>query len=193
MNTLVLEKDYTAQEYLERGERADRKHEFHRGKIVPVSGVSFIHNTIAVNILTALKIAIRTKRSNHYVTNSDTKIWIDAAERFVYPDAVLVLKRPIYYKGRTDIITNPLLVVEILSPGTQKKDRTAKFDDYRTLPTLQEYVLVDQDQPQVSVFNRSANWQETVVQGGTHSLQLASADITLALADIYEGIDELRR
>ena len=72
------------------------------------------------------------------------------------------------------------------------KDRTAKFDDYRTLAFLQEYVLANQDQAQISVFNRSTGWKETVVQDENRSLHLASANVTLALADIYEGIDKLR-
>ena len=157
-----------------------------------MSGASFIHNAIAVNVLTALKIAIKGKSGNLYVTNSDTKIWIDAIQRFVYPDVAIVSGKPIYYQGRTDIITNPLLVVEILSPGTKKKDRTAKFDNYRTLSSLQEYVLIDQDQPQISTFNRSAGWKETFVQGNDQSLALASINVTLGLADVYEGIDALR-
>ena len=168
------------------------KHEFHNGKIIPVSGASFIHNAVAVNVLTALKIATKLSDRVYYVSNSDTKIWIPAITRFVYPDALVVAGKPVYYEGRRDIITNPRLVVKILSPGTRKKDRTAKFDLYRTLPSLKEYVLIDQNQPVVSTFSASQAWQETLVQGMDQQVDLVSIDVVLSLADVYEGIDALR-
>ena len=193
MGLLTSERVYTIAEYLEREDESLQKHEFHHGKIIPVSGASFIHNAIAVNVLTALTIATRKKDNTFYVTNSDTKIWIEAIERFVYPDAAVVFGPPHFFEKRKDIITNPLLVVEILSPGTQKKDRTSKFDLYRTLPSLEEYVLIDQDHPIISTFSLSQNWQETRVRGEDKQVSLTSVDVTLSLADVYEGIDDLRR
>ncbi len=145
-----------------------------------------------VNVLTALKIATKLSDGVYYVSNSDTKIWIATINRFVYPDALVVAGKPVYYEGRRDIITNPRLVVEILSPGTQKKDRTAKFDHYRTLPSLKEYVLIDQNRPVISTFGASNAWQGVSVQGMDQRVGLASIGVMLTLADVYEGVDELR-
>lgn len=192
MEILTSERIYSIEEYLEREEKSLEKHEFHNGKITPVSGASFIHNAIAVNVLTALKVTLRGKSGVYHVTNSDTKIWIEDIKKFVYPDVAVVSGFPVYYKTRTDTITNPLLVIEILSPGTQKKDRVAKFSSYCTMVSVEEYVLIDQNQTLISVFHRKNEWQETVFQGMKQSLPLASVDAALTLADIYEGIDELR-
>ncbi len=192
METSLLERTYTIEEYLEKETASVEKHEFHNGKITPVSGASFIHNAIAVNVLTALKIATRLSNRVYYVSNSNTKVWIPAITRFVYPDALVVSGKPAYYEGRRDTITNPRLVVEILSPGTQKKDRTSKFDLYRTLPSLEEYVLIDQNQPIISTFSAPRAWQETLVQGMDQQVDLISIDVVLSLADVYEGVDELR-
>ena len=192
MEISLLERTYTIDEYLDREAASVEKHEFHNGKITPVSGASFVHNAIAVNVLTALKIATRLSDRVYYVSNSDTKVWIPAITRFVYPDALVVSGQPVYYEGRRDIITNPRLVVEILSPGTQKKDRTAKFNLYRTLPSVEEYVLIDQNQPVISTFRAPRAWQETLVQGMDQQVDLVSIDVVLSLADVYEGIDALR-
>lgn len=192
METLISERVYTVEEYLRIEDESLQKHEYHNGKIIPVSGASFIHNAIAVNVLTALKIATRGQDSTYYVTNSDTKIWIEAIERFVYPDVAVVSGAPYFFEKRKDIITNPLLVVEILSPGTQKKDRTSKFDLYRTLSSLKEYVLVDQDQSIVSIFSQADDWKETKARGMNQYVNLTSTNTVLELSGIYEGIDALK-
>ena len=194
METLTLEKRYTVQEYLTREEASTIKHEFYNGEIIPMSGASFIHNTIAVNIMTALKTVLKTKERKYYVANSDTKIQIESLNHFVYPDAVVVSGKPIYYQQRADIITNPLLIVEVLSSSTEKHDRSLKFDEYCTLPSFQQYVLIAQQQPYVSTFYKESEdlWRRTNVQGADQSIYLASLDITLALTDIYDGVEDLK-
>ena len=194
METLTLEKRYTVQEYLTREEASTTKHEFYNGEIIPMSGASFIHNTIAVNVMTALKTVLKTKERKYYVANSDTKIQIESLNHFVYPDAVVVSGKPIYYQQRADIIINPLLVVEVLSNSTEKYDRSLKFDEYCTLPSFQQYVLIAQQQPYVSTFYKESEdlWRRTNVQGAGQSIYLASLDITLALMDIYDGVEDLR-
>ncbi len=191
--TLLAQKHYSIQEYLEREDASAEKHFFFNGNIVPMSGASFIHNTIAVNIMTALKIVLRANKQRYYVSNSDTKIRIESFNHFVYPDAVVVSDKPIYYQQRKDIITNPLLIVEVLSDSTEKHDRTIKFEEYCTLPSFQQYVLVAQHLPYVSTFYREAEdlWRRTNLQGMDQQLHLASLDVTLSLADIYEGIEDL--
>lgn len=191
---LVSEKLYTVEEYLALEEKATVKHEYYNGKIIPVPGGSFIHNTIATNIATALKIALKGKEKKYFVSNSDTKIQIEALHHFVYPDAVVVSEKPIYYQNRKDIITNPLLVVEVLSDSTEHYDHGLKFEGYCTLPSFQQYVLVAQQQPYVSTFYREDKdlWRRTNVQGLHNKIYLPSLAIELALADVYDGIEDIR-
>ncbi|MEM9833868.1 MAG: Uma2 family endonuclease [Bacteroidota bacterium] len=193
MEILTTEKLYNISEYLEAEDQSLTKNEFYNGNIVPVSGASFIHNIIAVNILTCLKNTLKKKQGKYYVSNSDTKIHVPFLESFVYPDAVVVSKLPAFYQQRTDTITNPLLVVEVLSPRTAKYDNQLKFEEYCTIPSFRQYVLVSQDQPYVSTFYREEEelWRRTNVRGSDEQLYLASLDITLKLSDIYEDIDLL--
>ncbi len=95
--TLVAHKPYSIEEYLEQEDASTEKHFFFNGNIGPISGASFMHNTIAVNIMTALKIILKTKEQRYYVSNSDTKIRIESFNHFVYPDAVVVSTKPAYY------------------------------------------------------------------------------------------------
>lgn len=191
---LVSEKLYTVEEYLALEEKATVKHEYYNGKIIPVPGGSFVQNTIATNIATALKIALKGKEKKYFISNSDTKIQIEALHHFVYPDAVVISEKPIYYQNRKDIITNPLLVVEVLSDSTEGYDRGLKFEEYCTLASFEEYVLIAQHQPYVSTFYREdVNlWRRTNVQGLHDNIHLPSLDIELALADVYDGIEDIR-
>lgn len=194
METITKERSFSVQEYLEAEEKAISKNEFYNGTLVPVSGASFIHNIIAVNLLTCLRNALKKKQQKYFVSNSDTKIHIPSLNSFVYPDAVVVSGSPSFYQQRTDTITNPLLVVEVLSPSTEKYDRALKFEEYCTIPSFQQYVLVGQEQHYTSTFYREDEelWRRTNVQGINEQLYLASLDITLKLSDIYEDVDMLR-
>ena len=194
METITKERIYDVQENLEAEEKAISKNEFHNGTLIPVSGASFIHNIIASKLIHLLIAALSSKESKYFVSNSDTKIHIPALNSFVYPDAVVVSGPPAFYQQRTDTITNPLLIVEVLSPGTEGYDRDLKFEGYLSIPSFQQYVLVRQERPYISTFYRKDEelWRRTNVQGNDQQIHLTSLDVTLALSDIYEGIDTLR-
>ena len=103
-------KIYSLQAYLQKEERAAEKHEFYNGQIVRMPGAKAKHNLIASNILTAMNIAVDSLENNYLIFNSDQKIFIEAANIAVYPDALVVFEKPKYYKGREDLLTNPLLI-----------------------------------------------------------------------------------
>ncbi|MCY7357421.1 MAG: Uma2 family endonuclease, partial [Rudanella sp.] len=188
--TLVAEKLYSVEEYLEMEERSTEKSDYFDGEIIPMAGAKFVHNLIATNTTTALSIALEEKEQNFLVINSDTKIHIPRLRSFVYPDAVVVCEAPEFYEGREDIILNPLLVVEVLSPGTERYDRRSKFGHYKTLPSFQEYVLVDQHLPFVTASYKIAErtWQDTDAEGIEATIYLRSLDVTLSLKRLYKGI-----
>ena len=145
MSTEVAEKYYTIKEYLAFEQRAVNKHEYYNGKIIKISGGTFAHNLIANNVSSELSVALRSKA--FFVLNSDMKIRIPQFDCFVYPDTVVVFEKPIFYEDRTDVIMNPLLIVEVSSRSTRKNDRTTKFEYYKTLPSFKEYVLIEQTTP----------------------------------------------
>jgi len=188
--TLVAEKLYSVDEYLDMEEISAGKSEYFDGEIIPMAGAKFAHNLIATNVTTALSNALDEKDQHFMVLNSDTKIHIPRLRSFVYPDAVVVCEAPEFYEGREDIILNPLLVVEILSPGTEKYDRRSKFGHYKTLPSFQEYVLVAQHLPFVTASYKIAErtWQDTDAEGVEETIYLRSLDVKLSLKRLYKGI-----
>ncbi|MEZ4988494.1 MAG: Uma2 family endonuclease [Saprospiraceae bacterium] len=166
------------------------KIEFHKGKIVPMAGGTFIHNTLAQRAARLIDNFIEAESLNYFVSNSDTKIMI-SDERVVFPDAVVIAEQPVYYQKRKDIITNPLLVVEVLSPSTEEYDKISKFGLYRTLPSFREYVLVYQDKVQATVYTRidSTTWvMRDYVGMDTQPILYALHECPLSFSKLYRGL-----
>ncbi|MDX1941310.1 MAG: Uma2 family endonuclease [Saprospiraceae bacterium] len=186
----VIEKIYTHDEYLALEERAEGKHEFVNGKIIEMSGASAPHNLIAMSIGSALKVALRGREKKHFVMGSDMKIRIEAINQTRYPDALVICDKLEFYKKRTDVITNPLLIVEVLSRSTEDFDRTLKFEEYKFLPSFKEYVLIHQDRPFVTTYFREEEelWRVHTTMGTTENIYFKSIDCQLNMADIYEDI-----
>jgi Uma2 family endonuclease len=191
VSTADQEQKYTLSDYFELEEAAEEKHEFLNGKIVDMPGGTGPHNLISANMITALKIALKPKQSTFLVMGSDMKIVIEAFNRVRYPDAVVVSEYLDYYGGRQDVITNPLLIVEVLSDGTEKVDRGPKFEEYKTLPSFKEYVLISQQLPYITTYFREEDdlWRIRSISDLGGSVFLRSLDCTLSLSDIYEHID----
>jgi Uma2 family endonuclease len=185
------ERIYTLLEYLEREENSVNKHEFHNGKIITMAGGKFKHNAIASNTMAALKYIVRPLPTKFWVINSDQKIYIESADKSVYPDTLVVCQEPEYWAGREDLIVNPLLIVEVLSKSTRTYDKGGKFLLYETLPSFMEYVLIEQKEPSVeSWFKQSPdNWHKIKEKGLDASILLRSLGVSIPLADIYENID----
>ena len=146
------EQSYTFEEYLVLEEKALYKNEFRRGKIVAMSGGTFDHNTIAQNTGNAIGNALRKKKKKCRVANSDQKVYIADYDKSVYPDVSVYCNTPSFYKNRKSVLTNPTLVVEVLSDSTEAYDRGKKFTQYRSLPSFKEYVLINQYQAKVETW-----------------------------------------
>ncbi len=188
--TLVAEKLYSIEEYFEMEERSGEKLEYYNGEINPMPGAKAAHNLIAGNTITALNIALEEKEQNFLVSTGDTKIHIPRLRSFVYPDAVVVCETFQFYEGREDTIINPLLIVEVSSPSTAAYDKQGKFEHYKTLPSFQEYVLIEQNMPFVTASYKIAErtWQDANAEGIEDTIYLRSLDITLSLKRLYKGI-----
>ena len=111
----ALRKNFTIEEYLRFEEQAEQRHEYHNGNVIPMSGGTIEHNQIAGNLFRSIGNTLIESGRKCLVLSSDMKIWIETAQRFVYPDVTVLCDEPQFYKDRRDAIANPLLLVEVLS------------------------------------------------------------------------------
>jgi len=192
-STPVVKKEprfFTLEEYLEREKRTQYKHEYENGKIVRMAYSRAPHNEIAINISTAIKIAIKGLPKKYRVFNSDQKIYFPELNHGAYADTLVVCEQPEFWQGNDLLIINPLLVVEVLSDSTEKYDRSGKFSKYKTLPSFKEYVLVKQNRSYIETWYREEPhlWRETIVTDLTGTIELRSLGCSIALGDVYENI-----
>ncbi len=183
-------KVYTFEKYLRREEKSVEKHEFYNGKIVKKRRGTDVHSEISVNITASIKIAVRNLPTKYRIYNSDLKIHIEPNNVGVYPDALVICEEPEYWQNRRDVIVNPLMVVEVLSPSTQSYDRLGKFELYKLLPSFQEYVLVNTDKHSVETrFQEEPNlWRIKNETNIENSVNLRSLGVSISMVDIYENI-----
>lgn len=182
----------TEAEYLAFEEQSEEKHEYSRGRIYAMTGGSVRHGVITMNIGTHLNNQLRDRDCS--VTSPDVRVHVASRRAYRYPDVTVFCGDPAYVEGRTDTITNPTLLVEVLSPGTALLDRNDKLTDYTQIDSLQAYVLVAQDTAKVEVFQRheGGRWLYEYVTGLDAEIEVAvaSADtpLRLSLAEIYRRV-----
>jgi Uma2 family endonuclease len=182
-------KHYSEEEYLAQEIRALYKSEYHNGEVFAMSGGSSHHSIIGANISRRILEGIDDKDCVGF--SSDMKVEIAKFHAFVYPDASVVCGKIDYKKGRTDVIKNPLLIVEVLSSSTESYDRGEKFQKYQSLSSFKEYVLVSQKEPKVEVFTRQDDktWLYYIATGLETNIILHSISHEIQLFDIYRKID----
>jgi Uma2 family endonuclease len=185
----VETKTYTAQEYLELEVNSLDRHEFINGEIILMAGGSPDHNEIASNLVVPLKLALKGKPYRIFIT--DQRLWVPQLNNYTYPDVMVVAKPIELQSGRTDTITNPLLIAEVLSKGTKAYDRDDKFAGYRSIPSFQEYLLIDQYRVRVEQYSKTdANkWIFSEYSSMSDRLMLTSVQVEIAIADLYENIE----
>jgi len=185
----VETKTYQADEYLELEINSEERHEFIDGEIVMMAGSTLNHNELAGSLMLLLRLALRGKSYHTFISNQ--RLWIPQFNNYTYPD-VMVIARPIELQsGRTDTITNPVLIAEVLSKSTKAYDRDEKFAAYRSIPTFQEYLLIDQYRVQVQQYSKTdANkWIFSEYSCAGDRVSLTSISVEFLLADLYENID----
>jgi Uma2 family endonuclease len=150
----VIERQYyTPEEDLELEEAADHKSEYIDGKIIPMAGSSTNHNRISLNFSSNLNLAFR--QQNYETFMSDVHFWSIHKRIYTYPYVMVVAGEPEHYNLRTDTILNPQVIVEVLFKSTKSYDREDKFEAYRTIPTFQEYLLIDQTRIHIEQFSKT--------------------------------------
>ena len=172
------------------------RHEYINGELIAMSGASRAHNLITINVSAALHSRLRGSECETYA--NDMRVSTPTTTSYFYPDVVVVCEEPRFEDDVFDILLNPIILVEVLSPSTEVYDRREKFAHYRQLPSLQEYVLVAQDQVRVEHYRRQGkqdtapvtptDWIFTDFQELEEILPLTSIQCELPLQEIYERI-----
>lgn len=175
-------------EYLA-SERAapDEKHELWRGEVFAMAGASWAHNVITANLTTALNTLVRSRGCR--AVSQDMKVRVPWRSGFVYPDVVVVCGEPQFLDAQEDVLLNPSLVIEVLSPTTERFDRGEKANGYRSLESVRELLLVAQDERRVEHYERMTDgaWLLRVVDGA-QVLRLPGLGVEIPLNEIYEGV-----
>ena len=174
----------TVEDYLTGELRSETRHEYLGGMVYAMAGTSEEHNFIATNLLAALHAHLRGKPCRVFIVEMKVRLRISHDDVFYYPDLMVACDArdtDRYFKRY------PRVLIEVLSPDTERTDRREKFLSYTGIETLEEYVLVAQDRREVTVFRRSRQWQPEILTQPEQSLALASLDFTMPLTLIYEG------
>ena len=181
-------KTYTAEEYLALEVDSDVRHEYRSGEVIPMTGGTPEHNKITSALNALLWFALRGQPYSLFIT--DQRLWIPAVNLYTYPDGMLIADPVELKPGRKDTVINPLLLAEVLSESTERYDRGNKFEAYRTLPSFQEYLLIDQSRPHVEQYAKQSErqWLFTEHSGLDARVNLVSVPVELALKDLYEGV-----
>jgi Uma2 family endonuclease len=179
---------YTPEEYLALEEKAEYKSEYYQGEIVAMAGASINHNRITRNVVAALTNAFAAKPCEAFA--SDLRLWLEKRQYYTYPDVMVVCGDLEFVKGRTDTITNPKVIIEVLSESTENYDRSKKFHAYWTLDSLAEYVLIDQYRPRVEYFRQVSEkeWLLRVLTKVDDVLKLETIGVEIPLETIYHNV-----
>ena len=178
----------TPEESLERERTAEFRSEYYNGEVFAMSGGSRNHVLIAGNCQMALRLALKDKDCLAF--QSDLRVHIPSVDLYTYPDVVVVCGEERYLDNQKDTLVNPVLLIEVLSSSTESYDRGQKFEFYRSIASLQEYVLVAQDRTSVEVFRKNDEGHWVLYEADTDqgTIELASVGATLKLDDLYADV-----
>lgn len=167
------------------------KHEYFNGEIFMLAGGSPNHNAIGFSLTTEMKVGLRGSKCRPF--NNETKILVQDNGLYTYADGSIVCGPVQRASDSTEIITNPTVIFEVVSPTSEKYDKGEKFKLYRGLESLQEYIIIYQDKPYIEQYvkQRSDNWSVSYIEGTDAELQLSSVNYSLPLRQIYEDVEWL--
>ena len=186
----ALQKNYyTPEQYLEIDRKAERRSEYVNGEIMEVAGASREHNRITINIGSALLVQLRGSSCEPFTT--DLRVKGRTTGAYLFPDVVVGCGPLEFEDASLDILLNPVVIMEVLSPTTEKDDRSWKFAHYRQLATLTDYIMLSQYQPFVEHYARTPDdkWVLTELRGPASVLRLPSIGCELPLPVIYERVE----
>ncbi|BAZ06133.1 Uma2 family endonuclease [Calothrix sp. NIES-3974] len=189
MTTVQQQRYYSPDEYLEMEINSPERHEYIDGNMVLMTGGTPNHNQLALNLSGALNFSLKRQSFRVFVT--DQRLWIPDHRIYTYPDVMVVAKPIQLQEGRKDTVINPVMIAEVLSKSTKSNYRDEKFAAYRTIPTFQEYLLIDQYKIHVEHYYKTDlnKWIFSEYQQEDAVISLVSIPFEISLADIYDNVD----
>ncbi len=189
MLTATETKYYTPEEYLALEETSEDKNEYRQGEIIPMVGATTNHNQIAGNFYRRFPLTINNQ--DYYTYMETVRLWLSDYSIYTYPDVMVIKGQPLYQGNSQSNVINPLIIVEVLSNSTQAYDRGDKFKFYRSLPTFQEYILIEQSSYSVERYYKQKDdqWLIDFVTGENAVLQLVSVDWQISFQDLYQRVN----
>ena len=189
MLTATDTKYYTPEEYLALEETSEDKNEYRQGEIIPMVGATTNHNQIAGNFYRRFPLTINNQ--DYYTYMETVRLWLSDYSIYTYPDVMVIKGQPLYQGNSQSNVINPLIIVEVLSNSTQAYDRGDKFKFYRSLPTFQEYILIEQSSYSVERYSKQKDdqWLIDFFTGENAVLQLLSVDWQISFQDLYQRVN----
>lgn len=177
--------------YLAWEDEAELKSEYYDGTIVAMTGASRSHVRLTSNV--AFEVRLQLRGGPCEVFDSDLRVYVEACRAIFYPDCTVACDAPQFTPSGMATLTNPTVIIEVLSPSTYRTDRGFKSDCYRSLASLAAYVLVAQDEPRIEAFVRQPDdtWRYEVASGMDGVLRLECIGCELRLAQIYARVEFL--
>ncbi len=188
-HTATASTPMSIEEYIAFEERAEVRHEFINGNLIPMPGTTLIHNLICTNIMMMLRILFKkTGLSSHYVFQENVKVQIASERDYTYPD-VVVTSDPRDIKSRY-ILKHPAVIFEVLSKTSRTEDSSDKFIRYKNIESLQNYILVDSEKKVVEVRVKGTNgaWEAASFVEADVRFPVPALGVELAFEDVYEGV-----
>jgi Uma2 family endonuclease len=179
----------TPEQYLAIEREAEYKSEYFQGEMLAMAVSDWVHNQLVVNLVAGFHNQFRSRPCDVYP--SQMRVLVRATGLYTYPDVVVVCGERRFVDEQRDILLNPSLLVEVLSPSTEAYDRGRKFEHYRSIESLREYLLVASDRVHADQYTRQPDgrWLLTAASRLEDCLDLQSAGFRLALVDLYDRVD----
>jgi len=186
-----IKKNFTLAEYQAMEQVAEFKSEYYQGEIFAMSGGTADHSTIKLNLGAKLLALLDPKPCR--VFDSDMRLLIEPSGLYTYPDVMVICGKIEFVPKRKDEVTNPIVLVEVLSESTRDYDRGAKFNFYKQIPTLREYILVESEQPRIECYRRtqSDQWVIEMYENLEAAVKLESVACEIPLRQIYAKVSWL--
>lgn len=189
MTSTLSQRTYTVDEYLVQEITSQDRHEYRNGALVLMPGGTPNHNRIAGNLFAFLNFGLKRQPLDVFI--ADQRLWIPDRRIYTYPD-VMVVGQPVeLQEGRKDTVTNPIVIAEVLSPSTRSYDKDEKFAAYRSIPSFQEYLLIDQYNAHVEHYTKTESqaWLFREYDGLEATISFQSFDFSLQLLDLYDKVE----
>jgi Uma2 family endonuclease len=184
----LAHKFITETEYFQLEENSEVKHEYFDGEIFAMAGAKKNHHIIVMNLSIILGTYFKLKPCNVYP--SDMRVSVEQGKYYTYPDLTVVCGKSEFLDKNETTLTNPNLILEVLSDSTEKYDRSKKFQSYRTIPSLNTYVLVSTEYKQIEVYSKNPNNSWTLTDPDENGkIHIPSIDYTLDLNEVYEKVE----